>query len=308
MICKMKKPLKHILYGALFSSVLMSAPVYNEAFAQTQHSDSHLFNKPSFMEIEMGDPTFKPPPSIYELNELEVDEGENPLKKIDKTIAIDVRIDALKEAALSYGARGGLASRTYEIRQELEEKSRYLDKVFNFRQLLISAPDGFLIEPPVISEAENNILVDAGGLEAAVTDRMYNINANVKIVTAPKTWRQYLEREWGEVEPPPDILRPVNRTERKIWIENIKKGWVEGYAQAEEIFESDLALLTAHFRGMVRYRILLAQGMVSPTLTAQTNRGITGGGNQMRIGDRAVQIIDTPKLIPESSEWSPESR
>ena len=296
MICKMNKPIKNIMYGALLSSFLVAAPFYSEALAQ--------YSKGS---IEMGQPTFQPPPSIYDLNDLEVEEDKD-LAEIQEGMGVDIRLDALKEAALSYGARGGLAARTYAIRQELEDKSRYLDKVFNFRQLLINAPDGFLIEPPVISEAENNILVDAGGLEAAVTDRMYNINANVKIVTAPKTWRQYLEREWGEVEPPPNILRPVNREERRIWVENIQKGWVEGYSQAEEIFESDLALLTAHFRGMVRYRILLAQGMVSPTLTAQTNRGITGGGNQMRIGDRAVQIIDSPKLIPESSEWSPENR
>ncbi len=295
----MRHMLKNILYGALLSSVLVTGSYYNDAHAQ--------FSKKSRMDIEAGDPTFSPPPSLRELNNLEIEEDAS-LSEIDEDIGFDIRREAIKEAALSYGARGGLATRTYEIRQDLDSKARYLDKVFNFRQLLISAPDGFLIEPPVISEAENNILVDSGGLEAAVTDRMYNINANVKIVTAPKTWRQYLEREWGEVEPPPNILRPRDREERQIWVEQIKKGWVEGYQQADEIFESDLALLLAHFRGMVRYRILLAQGMISPTMTTQTNRGITGGGNQMRIGDRAVQIIDSPKLIPESAEWSPENR
>ena len=256
--------------------------------------------------IERGEATFSAPPEITALYNIEAEtEIELPPMPPEGT---DIRKEAMREAALSYGARGGLAHRTYEIRQDLEDKSRYLDKVFNFRQLLIDAPSGFLIEPPVVSEAENNIIVDNGGLEAAVTDRMFNINANVKIVTAAKTWRQYLEREWGEVEPPPDILRPRTKEERKLWIEHINQGWVEGHSQAEDIFEADLSMLLAHFRGMVRYRILLAQGMISAPMPVQTDRGITGGGDQLRIGDRAVQIIDVPQLIPESSEWSPENR
>ena len=38
-----------------------------------------------------------------------------------------------------FGARGGLAARTFEIRTELDTRARYLDKVFNFGQLLVSA-------------------------------------------------------------------------------------------------------------------------------------------------------------------------
>jgi defect in organelle trafficking protein DotC len=256
-------------------------------------------------EVERGDNTVMPPPAITELRTLEYDEDDAPIKE---GVGLDIRLDAMKEAALSYGARGGLAWRTYQIRMELETKARYMDKVYDFRSLLIEAPSGFLIEPPVISEAENNIIIGGGGMEAAVADRFLNMNTNVRIVTAPRTWRQYLEREWGEVEPPPNILRPVNREEREIWVEEIDKGWKEGIQQADEIFENDLNMLLAHYRGMVRYRMLLAQGMVTPTLAVQTDRGVTGGGNQMRIGDRAVQIVDKPVLVPESAEWLPANR
>ena len=259
----------------------------------------------SSIEIEIGESTKSAPPDISALYALEADETGAP---IEEGVGLDIRIDALKEAALSYGARGGLAFRTYEIRQELEGRSRYLDKVFDFRQLLIRAPSGLLIEPPVISEAENNLVIEGKGLEAAVSDRFYNINKNARIVTAPKNWRQFLEREWGEVEPPPNILRPKNKEERKLWKEQIAIGWDEGYSQGEEIFEMDLNQLMAQYRGMIRYRILLAEGMITPTLAVQTDRGVTGGGDQMRVGDRAVQIVDLPKLIPESSEWQPANR
>lgn len=306
MTYKMKHKFGTLLCGTVVSA-LIGASALVPVSAQAQDYGTRTAQGRAQVTVETGDLTFERPPEISFLYNLEVDESDNPIPE-GEGVGLDIRIDAMKKAALSYGARGGLAYRTYEIRQELDDKTRYLDKIFDFRQLLIKAPSGFLIEPPVITEAENNVLVDAGGMEAAVADRFYNINNNVKIVTAPKTWHQYLEREWGEVEPPPNILRPRDDEERKIWKSQVQKGWVEGYAQAEDIFESDLAMLLAHFRGMIRYRILLAQGMVSPTLAVQTDRGVTGGGDQLRIGDRAVQIIDVPKLISDTAEWSPENR
>ncbi len=182
----------------------------------------------------------------------------------DHNLPIDIRRDALKEAAISFGARGGLAKRTFEIRGELDLRTRYLDKIFNFSQLLVAAPSGFLIEPPVVSEAMNSMLIDIDGQTAAVSDKIYNIIRNARIVSAPRTWRIYLEREWGDVLPPPDILTPENDEERDIWDVHVRKGWNAGYAQADEIFQSDLARLDSDFHGMIRYRMLLAQGMISP--------------------------------------------
>lgn len=218
-------------------------------------------------------------------------------------LPLNIKADAQEEAALSYGARGGLAWRTWHIRTEMETRARYLDKVFDFRQLLIPASSGLLIEPPVISEAMDAMLIDRTGLEAAVADRVLNIGQNARIVSAPRTWRSYLERQWGEVEPPPDILRPVDKEERKIWEENVRKGWELGINQADEIFQSDLNKLVADYQGMVRYRHLLAQGMVSPPYALQVDRGITGGGDEMRIGDRGLSLTELPKLQTGSKEW-----
>lgn len=229
-------------------------------------------------------------------------------KKDGEGMPFDIRQNAIREAALSYGARGGLAWRTFHVRQELEYKSAYLDKVFDFNQLLIAAPSGLLIEPPIVSEDENSMIIDASGQEAAVADRIYNISVNARIVSAPRFWRNYLERDWGEVAPPPDILLPENKEEREIWIDNVRKGWDMGLEQADEIFQDDLNMLTADYRGMVRYRMLLAQSMVSPPYALQVDRGVTGGGDQMRVGDRAIQISGRPQLKPGADEWQPASR
>ena len=235
-------------------------------------------------------------------------EPESDFEANEDTLPIDIRLEAIREAALSFGARGGLARRTYEIRQELDLRTRYMDKVFNFTQLLIAAPSGFLIEPPIMSEALNAMLIDIDGQTAAVSDKIYNIIRNARIVSAPRTWHVYLEREWGEVMPPPDILTPRDAREREVWVDHVQKGWVFGYEQANEIFKSDLARLESDFQGMIRYRMLLAQGMISPPYALQVDRGVTGGGNEMRVGDRAVQITGVPQLITGSQSWKPASR
>lgn len=244
------------------------------------------------------------PPRIEQLKEIP---GPKEIKK-ESALPIDIRKEALKEAALSYGARGGLASRTFEIRQQMTKRESYLDKVYNFRQLLIAAPSGLQIEPPIISESLDALLIEGDGQTAAVSDTIYNINKNVRIVSAARNWRQYLERQWGEVEEPPEILRPMNNEERALWRELVEKGWGEGRTQADEIFEQDLAALNADFNGMVRYRKLLAQNMVSPPFAQQLDRGVTGDGNTMRVGDRAVAITDAPKLISGTDAWRPASR
>ena len=245
------------------------------------------------------------PPSLYELETIP------KLNTFDGTadaLPFDIRGDAVKEAALSYGARGGLAWRTYEIRKELAQRGQYLDKVYDFRQLLIPAPSGLLIEPPIVSEADNAMIIDNKGAEAAVSDRIYHISVNARIVSAPRLWNNYLEREWGEVTPPPDILRPNNEEEREKWVDWVNEGWKRGVEQADEIFEADLHQLVADYQGMVRYRVLLAQGMVSPPYALQVDRGVTGGGNELRVGDRAVQITGMPEFVAGSEQWQPASR
>lgn len=259
-----------------------------------------------------SDPWTSGTPQHGEQRPLTLKEAQN-LEKESKSIQndglpLDIRRDALKEAAISYGARAGLVWRTFHIRKQINDRASYLDRVFDFRQLLISAPSGFLIEPPIINEQINAMLIEGDGQQAAVSDRVYNIVNNAKIVSTARSWRAYLERDWGVVEPPPDILRPENKEERAIWIELVSKGWEEGVRQADETFEEDLNLLTADFQGMVRYRNLLTQGMVSQPYALQVDRGVTGGGNEMRIGDRAVQITGVPELMTGADQWRPANR
>lgn len=266
---------------------------------------SFLLSSFQAQAVEFTEGDSQKPMERYELENIEPSEF---ISEKNTGLPFDIRNDAIKEAALSYGARGGLVWRTYYIRQELERRASYMNKVFDFTNLLIPAPSGLLIEPPVISEAINAMLINGSGTEAAVADRVYNITNNARIVSTSRNWRNYLERDWGAVEPPPDILRPQDKKEREKWIKWIREGWAKGVEQADDIFQEDLQSLTADYKGMVRYRVLLAQGMVSPPYALQVDRGITGGGVEMRVGDRAVQITGMPELMTGADKWQPASR
>jgi defect in organelle trafficking protein DotC len=244
------------------------------------------------------------PPSLYVLQAAEAKDGDD---KPDK-VGLQIRADAIKEAALSYGARGGLAYRTFQVQQRLQEHQAEMTRTFDFRQLLIAAPSGLLIEPPIISEAQRGVLVSKGGQKAAVADRVLRINREARIVTAARDWRTYLERDWGKVEPPPSVLLPKTDEERAVWKKFVAEGWEEGLRQADEIFQADLDLLTNDFTGMVRYRELLAQDMINTPFALEEDRGVTGGGDEMRIGDRGVAITGPSKLNPRSDRWTPTPR
>lgn len=289
---------KTIAFLAGFAAVLLLAPT-------PAYAAEPMFTDTFATKVHPAD---QPPLSIVDLKDIP---GGQPLKK-EMGLPLDIRKDALREAAMSLGARGGLAYRTFQIRQDLKQYESYLDRVFDFRQLLIPAPSGLMIEPPIVSETDDALIIEPAGLKAAVADRILNINQNARIVTAPRTWRTYLERSWGSVELPPDILRPKTDEERAEWRRTIDKAWADGIVQADETFANDLNRLMADFNGMVRYRKLLAQGMISAPFALQTDRGVTGGGKDdmgraqaMRVGDRAIQMTGVPEFVTGAQVWQP---
>lgn len=248
-----------------------------------------------------------PPPSLSDLQEQFAPDEQGEEGKA-AALGLQIRADAMREAALSYGARGGLASRTFQVQRRLAEYDASLSKAFDFSRLLVAAPSGLLIEPPVVSEAQRAVIVNSGGQAAAVADRIYRINRVARIVTAARNWRLYLERDWGRVDPPAAILLPKTDEEKAAWASFVKQGWDQGYKQADETFEADIDRMTNDFTGMIRYRELLAQGMISAPYALSDDRGVTGGGSEMRVGDRGVTITGQSSLIPKSEAWMLNSR
>lgn len=257
-----------------------------------------------------------PPPELIYLenlghngDEADFETESDALVKKGKDAAINMRRDAMRNAALSYGARGGLARRNFEIMERLTDFEGTLDRVFDFRALLIKAPSGMLIEPPIIRESLDALAINTSGEEAAVADKILDISKQAQIVSAPRDWRQYLVHGWtASVPPPPRLLWPQNEQERKAWKQWINEGWAAGVLQADQMFEVNINQVLADYRGMVRYRMLLTQGMVSAPYTLQEDRGVTGSKTTMRVGDRALRITGPSQFLTGSGLWKPADR
>ncbi len=249
-----------------------------------------------------------PPPDMTELQEInKYQSGKNAFgdDPVSAQAALNMRRQAQKEAALSYGARGGLAKRNFEIMEEMHGFSKSLDHVFDFRSLLIRAPSGLLIEPPIISESDKALLINGSGNEAAVADRVFDINQQARIVTAPRDWREYLIQSWSDVPPPPQVLWPRTPAEQAAWSTWVQEGWNAGVKQADQIFQDNVNRLVADFNGEVRYRVLLAQNMITAPYAMQEDRGVTGSPNQMKIGDSAIKITDPSQFLKKANLWKP---
>jgi defect-in-organelle-trafficking protein DotC len=302
------KPNNMVLRGVLWCglAVCLSVPLaaYADSPSNLSNRNQASLPRPTIRPADQADQPSPPPPVLEDLQSIV---GQDEPEKAE-AMGLQIRADAIREAALSYGARGGLAHRTFEIQRRLAEYDTSLSKTFSFSRLLVAAPSGLLIEPPVVSEAQRAVIVKGGGQTAAVADRIYRINRIARIVTAARDWHLYLERDWGRVDPPPGILAPKTFDEQEAWVEYVKQGWDAGVRQAEETFESDLDRLTNDFVGMVRYRELLAQGMISAPYALADDRGITGGGNEMRVGDKGLTITGPSALISRSDQWTPATR
>ena len=254
----------------------------------------------------------KTPPELPALQDIKATHGVSGDlfdEIIGKEMSLDLRRDSQREAALSYGARGGLAKRTYQVTERLTDYEPTFDKVFNFRALLIRAPSGLMIEPPIVRESLDALSIEEDGAEAAVADQILKINKQAKIVTAPRDWRQYLSFVYAtEIHPPPRVLWPKNEVEQKRWNQWVRQGWEAGYAQGEQIVEANLAQLVSDYEGMVRYRMLLAEGKISQPYALQEDRGVTGGRNEMRVGDRALRITGPSQFLTGAELWKPADR
>jgi defect-in-organelle-trafficking protein DotC len=238
-----------------------------------------------------------------------------------------IRGQALQEAAVSLGARAGLARGLNDKSAALERKSANMDANYRFSSVVISIPmkpgtaatrstaeagngEYAMILPPVILEAR-----DADSFpnddEMRIADRVYKIHAKAKLIQVDKrsghpvapSWRDYLVFSFAEVQTPHQTLLPRNEAEKAIWNEWLRRGWDEGIKQADQMFDAGWARLNRDFKGMLNYRLAYSQGLATKPEVAGVYMGVTGGGSEMRLNDRTIRITDHSSLVADPSKW-----
>lgn len=231
-------------------------------------------------------------PELVALTELSAGPGTEQLS------LTPMRYNALRDTALSVGARAGLAYRAAAINQILSRYERSLERVFNFNSLMLDHS----VLPPVLIEGRNTLEQNSPDV-LRLADRSYTIYSQARFVTAPPTWRDYLWLQYSKPDLPDRSLLPRDAPESKIWDRYVQQGWRAGADQANTIFAENIGRLKRDLEGMVRYRILLAQHMVSPPFVAKMDLGVTGGGDAMAVNDRMLQITALPQLQSNSATW-----
>lgn len=224
-----------------------------------------------------------------------------PLQPVSSSSRVTLgalRRKVLQDTAMSLGAQSGLAWASRQIDASMKNDKKYLDTVFNFDAMVLSHG----VIPPVLEEGDNTLnLNDPNTIR--VSDRTYKIIAQARFATTPPNWREYLWLSYAGPELPDKSLMPRDSEEQKVWRDAVRIGWGRGIEQAYSIFQQNLARLKRDFRGMVLYRKLLQQNMISPPFVARTELGITGNGNNMRINDQVLRIVELPKLQSNGYQW-----
>jgi defect-in-organelle-trafficking protein DotC len=209
-----------------------------------------------------------------------------------------LREKALEDTAMSLGAQGGLANASEQVDSNLTKDAKHLDNIFNFNGMMLS--HGVL--PPVLVQGNNTLNLDNADT-IRISDKTYRIVQQARFATTPPTWRDYLWLSFERPEVPNKVMLPRNKGEREVWHKAIQLGWAKGTQQAYSIFQLNLARLKRDYQGMILYRKLLQEKMISPPFVSKTEMGVTGDGTVMNVNDQVLRITEHPQLQTDSNNW-----
>ena len=212
------------------------------------------------------------------------------------------RAEAIQEAAATYGAQSGLAYEVQQITDDLQRHASEYNRIFNFSAVMLQP--GFL--PPVISEG-HDLYNQTDGSTVREAEVLYKIEEPARLVNVPPRWQDYLTLGVAPPQLPDQTVLPHTADEKALWNSWATKGWAQGVEQAKQMFEANAGRLERDYNGMLRFKRLYEMNLVSRPVLAQSKLGVTGGGNEMAIGDRIIRITMPSSLNPNSKSWAPQA-
>ena len=237
-----------------------------------------------------------PPPDLKALYELAPAPGEAI------PFAEEKRHSAMRLAALGFGARAGLARRSWEIGVMLERLSAPLSAIYRFGDLMLTE-HGFSVLPPVLAETRQAFRLGLGQARAASAQRVLRIVEPERIMSAAPHWRDYLVRSWRTPAPPAAVLFPRTGPESTLWRQWLAEGWAHGTALCDDIFAADLDRLNRTFEGIVRWHRLHLADMVSAPGVSTAYTAATGHERLLRIGETSVRLDRRAAFNLDTRAW-----
>lgn len=229
---------------------------------------------------------------------------------IERDIEDDVRRRAMKESAQSIGAQEGYNYYVNKFLAKVEENSEHMNH-FNFRTLMTVATNDsteMYVLPPVVEKLVDAEAVSEDGMQLKLTGEVYRILSNVRLVTAPPTWRDYLvPRGSSQTNPPPEDLLPKDREERNKWKEWVNEGFEAGLEQGDREMRHRVSQLRTDFNGMIEYMNLAESGMVKKPAIAMQHIRTEGDGGELKVRSSIYEISEGASLVVDHNKWRPNS-
>lgn len=219
--------------------------------------------------------------------------------------AKNLRSRTIRRTARTLALQKAVQWRYRSIGKMLRQNSLKLDRIFDFSPLLMK---GNKVLPPVIAEAGPGYRVQSA-TQASSTDKVFRIVSPARMISGVPTWKDYLLRSYrsfGRKDVQAGVL-PGDRKERKIWQRAAVEGWETGIKQAERLFGNNLSRLVRDYKGILKFRILAEQDMVSLPVIAEGRLGIQVQGKKLSV-DRKIFRITRPSSFQKVEEWNPKVR
>ncbi len=212
----------------------------------------------------------------------------------------NLRRDAIEQESFTIGAQAGLFWRYQGIENILESLTimPLLDQAADFNRVITDKN----ILLPVISEARESFEMSADGQTARSSQVSWEIIVDARITTTPPNWREYLYQHADSPTSAPSGLMPYNREEDTLWRMGICQGFQSGVKQANLIFTDRLTRLVRDYNGMLRFRTLAAQQIVSMPRVDEGRLGISIQNDRVHVDDRIIRITD-PVRFNNANQW-----
>lgn len=208
----------------------------------------------------------------------------------------NIRLDAVRNAALAVGIRGGLKFRTAELVSALTKVTRQMDMVYNFTPYLIKGR----VLPPVIVESRD--IYTGSDMSIRMAGRSYKIESQARFVSRPPTWKDYLVVNY-DVAMPSSALMPKDAIETVLWSKTVADGWQQGIEQANQAFEANFDRLDRDYIGVVRFHKLLKSNMISMPIIAKSETSISGDSSTMYVDEELLRITVLPSFNLKIFDW-----
>lgn len=213
----------------------------------------------------------------------------------------DGREQAILLEGMKFGSQSALFERSHKYQSLLNDNKHELSRIFNFHPLLMM---GGRVIPPVVVESDNLSMIEDRYTKRHVK-KSYKIIEQARVVNTPLDWRTYLLFDVPKPIVPSKYALPIkgNTREEQIWANGVAQGWEAGLKQANDIMLQNIRTLERDYVGMIRFKIMLAKGMVTSPIPSNTKLGVTGDVDTLNIGESIFQVVEAPTWNKNAETW-----